>query len=153
MANLDGMTRDELIALVEDMRHDWDLMNEFINTQATMFGWCDEYEERLLKYNPSFRVLQAHGRYPDGKRVSVRNAFAARRLVMAHVVNTLSQHGIELPEGALCGVVRDHKALNAAHEKLAAHLRSAEEIEEEDVTPVEMPLSFMSPGTDTPLGT
>lgn len=119
MASLDGMTREELIALVEDQRRDWETMNEFINTQATMFGWCDEYEERVLKYNRDFKVLKAHGRVPEGKRVSVRNAFAARRLVMGHVINTLSQHGIELPDGALCGVVRDHKALNAAHEQIA----------------------------------
>jgi hypothetical protein len=123
-SELNELTHDELIQLVEYQRHDWDLMNEFINAQATMFGWCDEYEERLLKYNPSFKVLKAHGRVPEGKRVSVRNAFSARRLVMAHVVNTLAHYGIELPDGALCGVVRDHRALADAHEQLIEHLRS-----------------------------
>ena len=122
MASIDGMTRAELIERIHDMQHDWQKMNDFLTTQATAFGWCDEYEERLYKYNDSFRVLRAHGRVPEGKRVSVRNAFAARRLIMGHVINTLGHYGIELPEGAWGGVVRDHKALAAAHEELVEHL-------------------------------
>lgn len=122
MASLDGLTKAELIALVEDMRDDWRTMNDFMNTTATAFGWCDEYEERIYKYNDSFKVMAVVGRVPEGKRVSVRNAYAARRLAMGHVINTLADHGITLPDDALCGVVRDHKALAAAHENITRRL-------------------------------
>lgn len=123
------LTREELEQLVaelqqrvEDQQYDWNLMNEFLCVQATMMGWCDEFEERIQKYNKDFRVLKAYGRVPEGQRVSVRNAFAARRLVMGHVINTLSRYGIHLPGEALCGVVRDHQALARAHDQLTAHL-------------------------------
>lgn len=122
MASDDGLTRDELLALVADMRHDWAAMNRFINTQATAFGWCDEYEERLYKYNTEFRVFKADGRVPEGARIMHRNAYAARRLTMGHVMSVFEKIGIELPTSAWAGVVRDHVALEAAKDALVERL-------------------------------
>lgn len=129
MASDDGLTRDELLVLVEEqqieidnMRHDWAAMNRFVNTQATAFGWCDEYEERLYKHNSEFIVLKAHGRVPEGARVMSRNVYAARRLTMGHVMSIFERLGIELPTEAWAGVVRDPKALEAAKDVLIERL-------------------------------
>jgi hypothetical protein len=128
MASHDGvggvshLTREELIELVEAMRDDWHTLNTILNTQATAFGWCGEYEERVDGYNKETRVLKMVGR---GNRLSVRNAYAARRLVMGHVMTTLERHGIELPKEAWGGVVRDYKALANSHEQLIERLRAA----------------------------
>ena len=46
------------------MRRDWETLNRILNTQATAFGWCDEYEERVAKYNDEFQVLKLQGRAP-----------------------------------------------------------------------------------------
>lgn len=116
-----NMTREELLSLVIDLADDFVQANRIANTQATAFGWCNEYEERVEGYNKDFKVLKMSGR---GPRTSVRNVFAARRLIMGHVMSTCERHGITLPEGAWGGVVRDHKALEAAHAELAAKLES-----------------------------
>lgn len=116
-----NMTREELLQLVADLADDFVQANRIANTQATAFGWCNEYEERVEGYNRDFKVLKMRGR---GPRTSVRNVFAARRLVMGHVMSTCEKHGITLPEGAWGGVVRDHKALEAAHDQLIEKLDS-----------------------------
>lgn len=100
------------------MRRDWETLNRILNTQATAFGWCAEYEERMEKYNDEFLVLHLEGRVPKGTPITARNAFAARRLIMGHVISTCERFGIELPEGCWGGVVRDHRALAAAHDQL-----------------------------------
>jgi hypothetical protein len=124
MADIDGLTRDELIQLIDDMNQDWGTLNRILNTQATAFGWCSEYEERVKKYNAETKVLKMHGRFPDGTQVTVRNAYAARRLVMGHVINTLQRFGIDIPDGCWGGVVRDHRALDDAHNMLIEHLEA-----------------------------
>lgn len=119
-----AMTREELLVLVTDLADDFVQANRIANTQATAFGWCSEYEERVDGYNKDFKVLKMQGRTPKGSRPSVRNVFAARRLVMGHVMSTCERHGIALPEGAWGGVVRDHKALEEAHDQLIEKLES-----------------------------
>jgi hypothetical protein len=123
VASDDGLTREQLLRLVEDQRHDFETLNQILNTQATAFGWCDEYEERIEKYNREFRVSRVVGRFPEGTAVTARNAYAARRLIMGHVINTLQRYGIAVPDGCWGGVVRDHKALAAAHDTLIEHLK------------------------------
>lgn len=122
MASDDGMTRDELLQLVDDQRADWETLNRILNAQATAFGWCGEYEERMERYNDETKVLKMRGRTPKGTPVSVRNAYAARRLIMGHVISTFERFGIGLPDDCLSGVVRDHRALGAAHDTLLEHL-------------------------------
>lgn len=127
MASDDALTRDELLALVADMRHDWAAMNRFVNTQATAFGWCDEYEERLYKHNCEFIVFKAEGRVPEGARIMHRNAYAARRMSMGHVMSVFERLGITLPTTAFAGVVRDHIALDAAKDELIKRLSETQE--------------------------
>lgn len=141
MARAAGMTREELLGLVGDLATDFETANRIANTQATAFGWCAEYEDRVNKYNEEFIVLKMDGR---GKRMgNVRNVFAARRLAMGHVMSTCGRLGIELPEGSPAGVVRDHKALDDAHDKLVEQLTSPD--------PAENPQPFAPPGTPNPL--
>lgn len=124
-----GMTREELLGLVADLSADFEQANRIANTQATAFGWCGEYEDRVAGYNKDFKVLKMRGRVPDGSRMTTRNVFAARRLIMGHVMSTCERHGIELPEGAWGGVVRDHKALDDAHGKLVEKLTAPDRSE------------------------
>lgn len=135
MASYDGLTReqliqrarsmtaDELVELVDRLAGDLETAERIMNTQATAFGWCGEYEERVDKYNNDFDVFSMDGRLPQGRRLSTRNAFAARRMIMGHIISTCARHGIDLPEGAYGGVVRDHRALDDAHEVLLKTLR------------------------------
>lgn len=122
MASDDGMTLDELQQLVDDMRSDWETFNRILNTQATAFGWCGEYEERMQLYNAETKVLKMHGRVPKGTQISVRNAFAARRIIMGHIISTFQRYGLELPENCWGGVVRDHRALADSYAALVDHL-------------------------------
>jgi hypothetical protein len=124
VARAASMTREELVALVTDLADDFVQANRIANTQATAFGWCAEYEERLDGYNRDFKVLEMQGRTPKGARPSVRNVFAARRLVMGQVMSTCERLGVALPDGAWGGVVRDHKALESAHDQLVEKLDS-----------------------------
>jgi hypothetical protein len=113
---LQQLTHEELLDVVDDMLEDWEHANRFLNTQATAFGWCYEYEDRIERYNPEFKVLKLRGR--PGQRISVRQAFSARRGIMGHIMSTFEKYGIDMPEVAWGGVVRDHKALEAAHDQL-----------------------------------
>lgn len=123
MASHDGMTRAELIELINDMRDDWATFNRILNTQATAFGWCGEYEERMEQYNTETKVLKMQGRVPKGKSVSTRNAYAARRLIMGHAMTTFQRLGMDPPEDGLDGrVASDHRALAKSHDTLVAQL-------------------------------
>lgn len=48
--------------LIEDMKADWDKLNEFFNTTAQKRDWCSDYEARLHSYNQHFTVLRMVGR-------------------------------------------------------------------------------------------
>jgi hypothetical protein len=78
-------TREQLLAVVDQMQRDWVTLNTFLNATACSFGWCEEYEERLDVYNGYFEVLKleprprrdigkAGGRYliPNLDRLSIR---------------------------------------------------------------------------------
>lgn len=121
MASDDGLTRGELAQLVMDLRHDLDLLNQIMNTQATAFGWCDEYEERIEKYNAEFRAFVFQRRAAKGVQITARNAFAARRLATGHLISTLQKYGIEPPDWGY-GVVRDHRKLDKAHQQLVERI-------------------------------
>jgi hypothetical protein len=41
---------------------------------------------------------------------------------MGHIMSTFEKYGIDMPEVAWGGVVRDHKALEAAHDQLLEKL-------------------------------
>jgi hypothetical protein len=139
------MTREELLDLVADLSADFVHANRIANTQATAFGWCAEYEDRVQKYNEEFKVLKMDGR---GKRMgNARNVFAARRLSMGHVMSTCERLGVKLPEGAAWGgVVREPKELDTAHDELSQRLNA-----EAPQDPAETPQPVAPTGTPSPL--
>ena len=122
--SLHGMSREELLELIADMRHDWAFFNQILNTMANSFGWCAEFEDRMNAYNSEMKVLQMRGRADAGKRVSTRNAYAARRMSMGHIMTTCQRLGVGLPDVGRQGIVADHEALDAARDALAERLQT-----------------------------
>jgi hypothetical protein len=68
LGGLTTRTKDELIALIHDMAHDWQLLNGIHNNRAHNNDWCSDYESNQIGYNQLFRVLQLRPRSDLGLR-------------------------------------------------------------------------------------
>jgi hypothetical protein len=80
-------TREELLKLVEDMEHDWVLLNNFYNTTARNSHWCGTYEYNQNNYNSHFRVMRLQPREDHNEYAHNREPYPypLRDEVLQHV--------------------------------------------------------------------
>lgn len=59
---LRDLDKDQLIAVINKLCHDWQFINQVYNDRAVNNGWCSEYEQRQTHYNGKMLLLRLHGR-------------------------------------------------------------------------------------------
>lgn len=56
------LEKSELIAIIVDLEHDFQKVNQIYNDRAAGWGWCGNYESYQSAYNHHLRLMSLKGR-------------------------------------------------------------------------------------------